>query len=131
MPDDRFKSCIDACNDCALACDHCAASCLNAQDVKAMACCIALNMDCAQVCRLVVAHMARGSELAGAVCEVCAETCEQCGYECARHNIEHCQKCAEACRRCAEECRWMASQTPSRGKTAATGAPAVFGADNA
>jgi acyl-CoA reductase-like NAD-dependent aldehyde dehydrogenase len=55
---------------------------------------------------------ARGSEHAGAICEVCAEVCEECGKECARHKAEHCQKCAEACRRCAEECRKMASAHP-------------------
>ena len=74
-----------------------------------MARCIALDMDCAEICRLTVGYMARGSELAGAMCEVCADVCEQCGKECARHKMDHCQKCAEACRRCAEECRRMAA----------------------
>ena len=112
MPHQQFQSCIDACNDCALACDHCAASCLKEQDVKAMARCIALDIDCAEVCRLAVAYMGRGSELSGAICELCADVCEECGKECARHKMEHCQKCAEACRRCAEECRRMAATQP-------------------
>ena len=112
MPHDQFKSCIEACNDCAVACDHCAASCLKEPDVKMMARCIALDIDCAEICRLASAYMARGSELAGAICEVCADVCEECGKECARHKAEHCQKCAEACRRCAEECRKMASAHP-------------------
>jgi hypothetical protein len=112
MPHDQFKSCIEACNDCAVACDHCAASCLKEPDVKMMARCIALDIDCAEICRLASAYMSRGSELAGAICEVCADVCEECGKECARHKPEHCQKCAEACRRCAEECRKMASAHP-------------------
>jgi hypothetical protein len=112
MPHDQFKSCIEACNDCAVACDHCAASCLKEQDVKAMARCIALDIDCAEICRLAVGYMSRGSELAGAICEACADVCEECGKECARHKMEHCQRCAEACRRCAEECRRMASSQP-------------------
>lgn len=114
MPHQQFQSCIDACNDCALACDHCVASCLKEPDVNAMARCIALDIDCAEICRLAVATMARGSELAGPMCELCAEACEECGRECAKHKMDHCQKCAEACRRCAEECRRMASNAPRR-----------------
>lgn len=116
MPHDQMKSCIDACNECAVACDHCAASCLQEPDVKAMARCIALDVDCAELCRLAAAYMARGSELAGAICEVCADVCEACGKECERHSkMDHCRQCAEACRRCAEECRRMASTHPRRG----------------
>jgi hypothetical protein len=112
MPHQQFQSCIDACNDCAVACDHCAASCLKEKDVQAMARCIALDIDCAEICRLAAAYMSRGSELSGAICEICAEVCEACGKECAKHKMEHCQKCAEACRRCAEECRRMAATQP-------------------
>ena len=112
MPHQQFQSCIDACNDCAVACDHCAASCLKERDVQAMARCIALDIDCAEVCRLASAYMSRGSELYGAICEFCAEVCEACGKECARHKMEHCQKCAKACKRCAEECRRMAASQP-------------------
>lgn len=118
MPHDQMKSCIDACNECALACEHCAASCLKEPDVAAMARCIALDMDCAQICRLAAACMSRGSELSGAICELCADACERCGKECARHEMDHCRKCADACRRCAEECRRMASAHPSPSREA-------------
>jgi len=107
MPHENFQSCIDACNACATACDHCAASCLNEQDVKSMAHCIELDMDCAQICRLAAGYMSRGSRFAAALCRLCAEVCEACAQECARHQMEHCQRCAEACCRCAEECRRM------------------------
>lgn len=106
---DKFKSCIEACYACAAACDHCAAACLQEQDVEAMARCIALDMDCAQICRLAAAYMARGSEFAKAVCQLCAEVCQACGDECAKHQMAHCQECAQACYRCAEECRQMAA----------------------
>ena len=117
MPHEQFKSCIDACFACAEACDHCAASCLKETDVKAMARCIALDIDCAEICRLAAGYMSRGSESARDLCALCAEVCETCGEECAKHNTEHCQACAEACRRCAEECRRMAG-TQSRGREA-------------
>lgn len=112
MPHGEFQSCIDACNACAVACDHCAVSCLGENDVKAMARCIQLDMDCAALCRLAAGYMARGSERAGAICGLCAEMCDACGDECAKHEMAHCQECAEACRRCAEECRRMASRQP-------------------
>lgn len=110
MPHQQLQSCIDACNNCAVACDHCAASCLGEQDVKAMARCIRLDMDCAALCRLAAGYMSRGSELAGTICETCAEVCEACAQECEKHSaMAHCRECAQACRRCAEECRRMAS----------------------
>jgi len=118
MPHDQFKSCIDACNACATACGHCAASCLAEKDVQRMAHCIQLDIDCAEICRLAAAYMARGSDLAGPICETCAEVCDACATECEHHKaMEHCRQCAEACRRCAAECRRMAS-THSRGLTA-------------
>lgn len=105
----QYQSCIEACNDCADACDMCAAACLQEQDVKAMARCIALDIDCAQLCRLEAGVMARGSEAAAAVCQACADVCDMCADECGRHPMQHCQDCAAACRRCAAECRRMGS----------------------
>lgn len=124
MPHEQFQSCIEACNACAVACEHCAASCLQENDVKMMARCIALDMDCAGICRLAAAYMSRGSEFAGALCEACAEVCEACGAECGRHDMQHCKDCAKACRRCAEECRRMASRHPRSGKAGAGARPA-------
>ena len=108
MAHERFQECIDACDACAAACDHCATACLGEDDVKMMARCIATDMDCAQICRLASAFMARGSESAAALCRLCADVCQACGDECGKHQHDHCQQCAEACRRCAEVCRRMA-----------------------
>ncbi len=108
MAHQQYASCIEACNTCADACDHCATACLKEDDVKMMARCIALDIDCAAICRLAAGYMARGSEFAQQVCRVCAEVCEACGDECAKHQHPHCQECAQACKRCAEECRRMA-----------------------
>jgi len=107
MMQQQFQSCIEACNACADACDMCSAACLHEEDVEMMARCIALDMDCAQICRLAAAFMARGSDFAGALCQLCAEVCQACGDECAKHQAQHCQDCAAACRRCAEACRQM------------------------
>lgn len=109
MSHSPFQTCIDACQACASACEHCAGACLQEDDVKMMARCIALDMDCAQICRMAAAYMARGSQFAGAVCRLCAEICQACGDECAKHQHDHCQQCARACHRCAEECRRMAN----------------------
>lgn len=117
MPHKQFQSCIDACNACAIACGHCAASCLKEKDVQAMTRCIALDTDCAEICRTAVAYMSRGSECIGTICEACADVCESCAEECEKHKaMEHCRQCAEACRRCAEECRRMASAHPGEGQ---------------
>ena len=107
----RYLDCIAACNACAVACQHCASMCLQDPDVKMMARCIALDLDCAQLCQVSVALMAGGSELAPALCRVCAVACRVCGEECERHQADHCQQCAEACRRCATECDRMASMS--------------------
>jgi Domain of Unknown Function (DUF326) len=108
MAERRYAACIEACNACADACDYCAAACLAEEDPKPMARCIALDMDCAALCRLAASSMARDSENAQAICGLCAEICEACGGECATHDMDHCKACAEACRRCADECRRMA-----------------------
>ena len=109
MAHQQYQSCIEVCNACAAACEHCATACLAEDDVKAMARCIALDIDCAALCRLAAGCMARDSEFARQVCALCAELCQACGEECARHTHDHCQECAQLCRRCTEECRRMAA----------------------
>ena len=108
MQNERFKACIEACYACAAACDNCSTACLLEDDVKMMARCIALDMDCAEICRAAAGFMARNSDRAADLCRLCAEACEACAEECGKHPMDHCQACAEACRRCAEACRKMA-----------------------
>lgn len=109
MAHQRYNACIEACNECAIACNHCATACLREDNVKAMARCIALDTDCAAICQLASAAMARGSEQSQAICTLCADICEACGKECGKHSMDHCQQCAQACRDCAAACRKMAS----------------------
>ena len=108
MSHEKYAQCIEACNACVIACNHCATACLAEDDVKMMAKCIALDMDCAAICQLAVAAMARGSEHAAAICALCAEICKACGDECEKHEAQHCKDCAQACHRCAEACQAMA-----------------------
>lgn len=105
----KYAACIEACNSCAVACNDCAAACLQEPDVKMMARCIAMDIDCAQLCAVAAAMMARGSDHAGAICAICAEVCQACGDECAKHDMEHCRQCARACHACADACRSMAA----------------------
>jgi hypothetical protein len=86
-----------------------------------MARCIALDIDCAQLCRVAAGFMARGSELASTICQACASVCEMCGDECSKYQMQHCQDCAKACRQCAAECRKMAQ---GAGQAAAAGSSA-------
>lgn len=107
-PTDRTHACVQACQQCAAACDHCASACLSEQHVQEMRRCIALDVDCADLCRLCATLMARGSAHAPDICRVCAQACDACGTECAQHAHEHCQACAKACRLCAQACKEMA-----------------------
>lgn len=111
MAHEQYRTCIEACNVCANNCDHCAIACLAEPNLAAMARCIALDIDCAAICRLAVGYMARDSDFVEEICKFCAEVCQTCGDECAQHSNDHCQACAEACHQCAETCRKMAIQT--------------------
>jgi hypothetical protein len=121
MAHQQYSSCIEACNQCADACNHCATACLQEADVKALARCITLDIDCAAICQLAAAYMARNSEQAQAVCALCADICDTCGEECAKHPMDHCRECADACHRCADECRRMSPGVrPQAGASAET-----------
>jgi hypothetical protein len=106
----QYQSCIEACLRCAALCNHCASSCTQEEDVKMMARCIQLDMECAAICYAAAQLMSFGSERAKEVCSICAALCETCGAECAKYKrMEHCMECAEACQHCAAECRKMAA----------------------
>lgn len=108
MLNETQKACLEACNASAVACLQCAAACLKETDVKSMANCIALDLECAEICRLCVSSMAREGACMKEICALCAKACDMCAAECAKHAHTHCKECAEACKRCAEACRAMA-----------------------
>ena len=105
MSHEKNQALIDTLNNCATECSHCAMACLGEQDVKMLAQCIKLDLDCADICRLTASLLARGSEHGIHLLEECAEVCDACAEECEKHShMEHCKHCAEVCRHCAEEC---------------------------
>ena len=75
-----------------------------------MARCIALALDCAAICRVTAATLAREGEFSSPTGLVCAEICEACGEACGRHAAEHCRACAEACNAGARACRSVSEQ---------------------
>ena len=102
---EQNKSLIEILSRCAAVCSHCATACLDEDDVKMMARCIKLDIDCAEICGLAASFAARGSEYADHILNECSEICIACADECSKHSqMEHCRKCAETCRECAEAC---------------------------
>jgi len=67
------EACLRAYNDGAAACLECATACLQEADPKPMARCIALDLECADVCRLAAASIDRGGEHMQAICALCAK----------------------------------------------------------
>ncbi|MCO7227750.1 four-helix bundle copper-binding protein [Halomonas sp. CnH100-B] len=104
-----FKEKIEACHICAAYCDKCATLCLQEKEVQAMAECIRMDIQCAQICRLAASYMAQNSEYTNDVCQLCADICQKCADECAKHDVEHCQECANACQQCANACANIAA----------------------
>ncbi len=96
---------LDALARCIAACEMCATACLHEDDIKMMVPCIRLDRDCADICRLTHAFIARGSDHAQHVLKECIEICQKCADECGQHQHEHCKQCAEACRACVEACK--------------------------
>lgn len=106
-----LAQCLDACRDCAQSCTQCADACLSEPSVDQLAVCIAVNLDCADVCAVTANVNARltgfDSELAKAMLAGCAVACRVCGAECERHaaHHQHCKACSDQCRDCEQACR--------------------------
>jgi len=102
------SSLIQAASDCAAACDFCASSCLREMDAESVRECIRLDVDCADLCRLVATLAARDSRFVTRLASELAEMCDACATECRKHDKSHYQQCALACHRCATACRVIA-----------------------
>jgi hypothetical protein len=101
------QSSVDACLACAAVCNYCASSCLKEPDVKMMAHCIQLDMECAAVCYATAQLISLGSTRAQAMCLLCEEICLACAAECSKHDNDHCRECARICNQCAITCSEM------------------------
>ncbi len=96
---------IETLNRCAATCNYCINACLEEDDVKMLAACIRIDMDCAEVCSLTASLLARGSSHGEHLLKECAEICGKCAAECEKHaHMDHCRECAEACRACEAAC---------------------------
>ena len=106
----KYRTCIDLCNECMEACEICGVKCLHDENVKSLAKCVELCISCSHCCAAASLVMSGESEFSKLVCKLCAEVCGACAEECEKHtgHMDHCKLCAEVCRRCEEECRRMA-----------------------
>ena len=108
---DALIRCIEECYSCAQTCTSCADACLAEDNVKSLAQCIRLNLDCADVCnitgRMATRRTGSDEEMIRRMLDACAAACRLCGDECEKHASmhEHCRICAEACRRCMNACQ--------------------------
>jgi uncharacterized membrane protein len=107
----RLAAVIDALNACAETCTACADACLSEESVAELARCIALNLNCADIClataRMLSRHAGEDGAISRSMLEACATVCRACAEECAKHaeRQQHCRVCAEACRSCERACR--------------------------
>ena len=107
MSDNRgLADTIAALQDCAQSCTACADACLAEPDVAALAACIRLNLDCADVCATTARVLLRSSAMAETLLDACAQIARACADECARHagHHEHCRICERACRAADQAC---------------------------
>lgn len=103
----KNQALLTALHNCVSECNHCITACLDEADLKMLSKCIKLDIDCAEICTLTAALIARGSEHGKHMLKECAEVCNACAEECEKHakmGMEHCKTCAEACRNCAKAC---------------------------
>lgn len=106
MSHEQNQRIIALLSNCVLKCNYCITACLEEQDVKMLARCIKLNIDCAGICQLAISFIAKRSEHGTHLLGECTEICNACAEECEKHkHMEHCRRCAEACRDCAETCK--------------------------
>jgi hypothetical protein len=107
---DAMRTAIDDAQTCATICWETVSHCLSLGGPHAEATHIRSLIDCAEACRSAADSMARGSEIHGRVCGVCAEACRRCAESCERVDAqdEQMRLCMEACRRCEHSCAQMA-----------------------
>ena len=107
---DDVAAAIDASLTCEQTCTSCSDSDLAEPDVAEMSRCIALCIECADVCGLVARTLSRlaywDQFVVHRVLQACVRTCTSSAEECDRHAEHHrdCAICARTCRACAKAC---------------------------
>src|SRR3546814_20256138 len=105
MSHQKYQHCIEACNACAVECSHCATECLKEEDVKMLAMCIQLDLECAAICRSAAEVMSLGSGYSTQLCRLCADVCNACGEECEKHARSEERRVGKECvRTCRSGC---------------------------
>jgi hypothetical protein len=102
---------IDACLKCVQACTSCADADLVEDDIQEMRTCIALCLNCADVCDVTARLLSRPAHwdqfVAHRLLQACVRVCTNCADECARHaqHHRHCAICEKVCRECERACQ--------------------------
>jgi hypothetical protein len=101
---------IDACLSCVQACTSCADADLAEQDVDELSTCIALCLDCADVCDLTARLLSRPAHwelyIVHRSLQACVRACTDSAEECAKHahHHRHCAICEKVCQECIQAC---------------------------
>ena len=107
---DDVAAAIDASLTCLQTCTSCADGDLAEADAAELTRCVALCVECADVCGLVARTLSRPAHwdhvVVHSLLEACVRSCTNSAEECARHaeHHRHCAICAQACRACAQAC---------------------------
>ena len=111
---DAALKCAYECAQCSLVCVTCADACLHEEKPSALAACIRLNMDCADVCSATARLISRPSHgnmsSLRTQLQACRTICLACSEECRQHGnmgMEHCKVCADCCEACIRACDEM------------------------
>jgi hypothetical protein len=103
--------------DCAQTCTVCADACLGEENLAELRKCIALNLDCADICSalgaIALRRLASQDNILRLMLQVCADACQSCADECGLHAAmhKHCRICEAVCRECERACRNALSGT--------------------
>ena len=101
---------IDACLNCFQACISDADADLVEQDINELRTCIALCVNCADVCDVTARLLSRSASwdlfVVHRLLQGCVRVCTTCAQECAKHadHHRHCAVCERACRACIQAC---------------------------
>ncbi|HEV3390433.1 MAG TPA: hypothetical protein VG057_15545 [Solirubrobacteraceae bacterium] len=102
---------IDACLRCTQSCTTCADADLVEDDFDEMRECIALCLNCADVCALTARLLSRPAHsdeyVIHRVLDACVRVCTACAEECHRHahHHRHCALSETVCRECIRACQ--------------------------